>query len=284
MFYGGNPRNPTEYNPARNVGDTSDQNTLRPIETSEVFTQSVPSGDRTINGILVTVVSGDRLNISGPSPSYIYGPINSTLTLAGGAQFGDGSATAPSITFINDPDTGIYRDGSGAVSFTSNTNPTVTIGPNLQTSVPITTPGGQNLVLNPSGPSVDFTGHSIINAILPGSTALPRFQVSELEINVVGFAETPVGYVPWRVASWIGTALRTFYVWVVPGGRSLTLRARDNGGAVIGTTTVPGGFPVGLYSFTITAPAVDTRVDVTVQAGPGPGSSPRVFGIILEGT
>lgn len=163
MFYSGNPRNPTEYNPSRNIGETSDLNTLRPIETSEIFTQSVPSGDRVINGILVDVVSGEKLNITGPSPSYIYGPINSNLTLAGGAQFPDGSAGNPSITFINDPDTGIYRGGDGSVSFTSNTSPTVTIGPNLQTSVPITTPGVQNLVLNPGGPAIDCTNHFLIN-------------------------------------------------------------------------------------------------------------------------
>ena len=163
MFYSGNPRNPIEYNPVRNIGDTNDLNTLRPIETSEIFTQSVPSGDRTINGILVHIVSGENLNITGPSPSYIYGPINSTLILAGGAKFPDGSPTNPSITFINDDTTGIYRGGNGSVSFTSSTNPTVTIGPNLQTSVPITTPGSQNLVLNPGGPAIDCTNHFLIN-------------------------------------------------------------------------------------------------------------------------
>lgn len=163
MFYSGNPRNPTEYNPVRNIGDTSDLNTLRPIETSEIFTQSVPSGDRTINGILVNIVSGENLNITGPTPSYIYGPINSTLIMAGGGQFPDGSPGHPSITFINDQTTGIYRAGDGSVSFTSMGSPTVTIGPNLQTNVPITTPPGQNLVLNPGGPSVDFTNHTLIN-------------------------------------------------------------------------------------------------------------------------
>lgn len=163
MFYSGNPRNPTEYNPARNVGDTSDLNTLRSIETSEVFTQSIPSGDRTINGILVKIVAGEKLNITGPSPSYINGPINSTLILVGGARFPDGSPEHPSITFINDTNTGLYRGGDGGVSFTSNGGGIVTLGPNLQTSVPITTPGSQNLVLNPGGPSVDFTGHTLIN-------------------------------------------------------------------------------------------------------------------------
>jgi hypothetical protein len=207
------------------------------------------------------------------------------LILVGGAKFPDGSAAAPSITFINDDDTGIYRDGSGAVAFTSNSTQTVVVGPNLQTNVPITTVGGQNLVLNPSGPAVDFTGHAIINAIIPGSTALPRFQVSELEINVVGIGENPVGYVPWRLASWVGSVVQTFYAWVVPsaGTRALTLRARNNGGPIIGSAVIPGGSTTGLYSFTITAPIADTRIDVTVQASMGVGPTPRVYGVMFEG-
>jgi hypothetical protein len=189
MFYSGNPKNPTEYNPARNTGDTNDPNTLRPIETSEIFTQSVPSGDRTINGILVNIVSGERLNITGPSPSYIYGPINTNLILAGGAQFPDGSPGNPSITFINDPDTGIYRGGDGAVSFTSNSNPTVAIGPNLNTSVPITTPPGNNLILNPGGPAIDCTNHFLIN--VAGITQDPNY-VSIVGATVITPDTTPL--------------------------------------------------------------------------------------------
>lgn len=163
MFYSGNPLNPTEYNPVQNLDPSSDLNTLRPIETSILFGQSVSAGDRTVNSVIAPIISGGNLNITGPAPSYIYGPINSNLILAGGAQFPDGSAGSPSITFINDPDTGIFRAGDGAVSFTSNGSPTVVIGPNLQTNVPITTPPGQNLVLNPSGPAIDCTNHFLIN-------------------------------------------------------------------------------------------------------------------------
>lgn len=283
MFYSGNPKNPTEYNPVQNVGSTSDQNTLRPIEASEIFTQSVPSGDRTINGILVSVVSGERLNITGPTPSYIYGPINSNLTLAGGAQFPDGSAGAPSITFINDPDTGIYRSGDGSVAFTSNSTQTVVVGPNLQTNVPITTVGGQNLVLNPSGPSVDFTGHTLINV---GGLAVTgsKYQVSEFEFTIASAAETPIAYMPWKISSWTGTTVRTFRAWVVPspGTKNLTIRARDNGGAVIGSIVIAGGSAAGIYSFTVVAPPADTKIDISAERSVGIGSNPKIFGILFE--
>lgn len=37
-----------------------------------------------------------------------------------GANFPDGSVSVPSITFSSDPDTGIYRSGSGGIALTSN--------------------------------------------------------------------------------------------------------------------------------------------------------------------
>ena len=45
-----------------------------------------------------------------------------------GANFPDGQVGAPSITFDQDNDTGFYRSGSGAVSFTSNGVGTATFG------------------------------------------------------------------------------------------------------------------------------------------------------------
>jgi hypothetical protein len=45
-----------------------------------------------------------------------------------GANFPDGQVGAPSITFDQDTDTGFYRSGSGAVSFTSNGVGTATFG------------------------------------------------------------------------------------------------------------------------------------------------------------
>jgi hypothetical protein len=45
-----------------------------------------------------------------------------------GANFPDGQVNAPSITFDQDTDTGFYRSGSGAVSFTSNGVGTATFG------------------------------------------------------------------------------------------------------------------------------------------------------------
>lgn len=133
--------------------------------------------------------------------------------------------------------------------------------------------------------TVDAAGRITAASNGSGGSLGSRFQVSELEINVVGIAENPISYMPWRTASWVGVTTRTFYFWVVPsvGTKNLTLRAKNNGGPTIGSAVIAGGAPSGLFSFTITAPPTDTRIDITAQASSGIGSPPRIFGIIFEG-
>lgn len=159
-FYSGNPLNPTEYNPVQNIPSPNDPNVLQKIEISETFGQSTPAGDRQINSVIAPIVSGHVLNITGNS--YLYGPVQTQIIATNGILVPDGSQTAPSIGFISEPNTGIYHT-AGTISFTSNGGGVVSVGPELDIAVPITTPGGQNLVIDPSGPSIDFTGHSLIN-------------------------------------------------------------------------------------------------------------------------
>lgn len=159
-FYGGNPRNPTEYNPVQNIPSPNDPNVLQKLEISETFGQSKPAGDRQINSVTAPIVSGDNLRIT--NESYLHGPIKTIITATQGILVPDGSPTTPSIGFITQPNTGIYHTPD-TIAFTSNGNSVVSIGAELDVGVPVTTPGGQNLVINPSGPAVDFTGHSLIN-------------------------------------------------------------------------------------------------------------------------
>lgn len=160
MYYSGNPFKPTEYNPVQNTKTPNDPNVLQRMELSETLGQSVPSGDRQINSLIAPILSGHKLNITGDS--YLYGPVQTMIIASGGVLFPDGSPSSPSIGFISDPDTGLYHS-NGTTSFTSNGNTVLQVGSELNVGVNITTPVGQNLVINPSGPSVDFTGHSLIN-------------------------------------------------------------------------------------------------------------------------
>ncbi len=284
-FYSGNPMQPAVYNPAYNIPTTSDLNTLQPIETSIVYGQSIPGGNRQINSIIVPKLVGDSLMVHGPGPTYIYGPIDNQLQLPQGALFGDGSPSKPSIAFASDPDTGLYHPAPGSTGFTSDGSPVVAIGPSLDVSVPITTPGGQNLVLRPSGPSVDFQGRSIINVGGGGGGSLSaKFELTSQQIIVDSVTEVPIAYLPWNIATWASVVTRTFYIWVQSSPTlSFTMRVRNNGGAILGSTTVAAGAFVGMVSFTISAPVANTKLDFIVLRQAGAGTFPRIYGVFFEG-
>jgi hypothetical protein len=187
-FYSGNPLQPIAYDPSYNAGNTSDPNTLQPIEKSVIYGQSVPSGNRQINSIIVPKLVGDSLTVHGPGASYIYGPVDNQVSLPQGALFGDGTPGKPTIAFASDPDTGLYHPSNGTTGFTSNGVPVIGVGSTLDVAVPITTPAGQNLIINPSGPSVDFQGHTLIN--VGGISSNPNYY------PVVGPAVTTINTTP----------------------------------------------------------------------------------------
>jgi hypothetical protein len=219
--------------PPSGAPDTNDLNVLRRGEISSIFQQSTPNGDRQINGIKLPVIAGQKLNITGDA--YIYGVVKTPLNLAHGIRFPDGTPIAPSIAFINDPDTGIYRAGDGSVNFTSNGTPTVQIGPALQTFVPITTDIGQNLVLNPSGPSVDFSGKTLIN-IAGISTDPNRYEeigATVTTINAtptVGLSSSTISGAAYAVT--IDVALANATDGTSSGGFTVFTKAKNIGGTV----------------------------------------------------
>lgn len=77
---------------------------------------------------------------------------------------------------------------------------------------------------------------------------------------------------------------RTVVMWVVPssGTRSVTVAIVNNGGATLGSTTIPGGSATGLYSFTFTAPGANTRLDLTVVRSAGTAPDPIIYGINMD--
>ncbi len=145
-----------------NSTDTNDARTLTAEELLSIYGISAPAGNTQVNSVKAPSLYGDKLIIKGDA--FIYGCIRTPLTLCSGIYFGDGTEDAPSITFANDPTTGLYRAGTGLIGFSSQGVTDVIIGGGaMQVDVPITTSGGSNLVLNPSGSSIDFSGKTLIN-------------------------------------------------------------------------------------------------------------------------
>ena len=80
-----------------------------------------------------------------------------------GANFPDGSVGVPSITFEQDSDTGFYRSGSGAVSFSSNAVQTAILGSNSLTApsfIPTSSTIPANGVYLPAANSVGISTNS----------------------------------------------------------------------------------------------------------------------------
>lgn len=133
-----------------------------PFEQSPVFGISTPSGKAQINGVYGNKISGSTLHIAGDA--WIQGTIQTALKLAKGILFGFGSATVPSIAFVGDEDTGFYRSADGTIGFASNGVAAATMSAAAITvNAPITTSGGQDLVLNPTGGNIDMSGKTLTN-------------------------------------------------------------------------------------------------------------------------
>jgi hypothetical protein len=139
------------------------------------FGVSVPNGRAQINSIRTPRSSMQELYCSGDA--WIYGYLRTPLKLAKGLQVADGSALAPTLSFVAAPDTGIFRTGTDGVGITSGGTELLTVGPgSINIGADVTTGGGANLVLNPAGPSVDFTGHTLIN-VAGISTSPDRYEI-----------------------------------------------------------------------------------------------------------
>jgi hypothetical protein len=131
-------------------------------EVVQTYGTSAPAGSSQINSSSVPLVSTERVHCSGDA--YVYGSFRTLVQATKGITAPDGTVIAPSIAFAADPSTGMWRSGTGQIGFSSVGVQSLIVSTSaLETSAPITTPGGQNLVLEPSGPNIDCTGHNLIN-------------------------------------------------------------------------------------------------------------------------
>jgi hypothetical protein len=174
--------------PLANVPDTNDRIIPTQQEFRALLGVSYPSGNAQINSVFAPLIAGDKFYVQGSS--YIQGPILTVVQAARGIILADGTAMNPSLAFASDIHTGIYKSNIGTVGFTSGGLNQVSIGGNaINVNVPITTPNGQNLVIDPSGPSVDFTNHTLIN--VAGISENPNYVTVLSPATVITTDATP---------------------------------------------------------------------------------------------
>ena len=142
--------------------ENNDSSLLTNDELLSIYGTSSPAGNKQVNAVKAQALYGGKLVISGDA--FIYGCMRTPLQLCAGVYFGDGTEVAPSITFIGDTMTGLYRTGNGLIGFASQGVTDMVVGNNaVQIDAEITTSMGSNLVINPSGSSIDFSGKTLIN-------------------------------------------------------------------------------------------------------------------------
>ncbi len=138
---------------------------------------------RTANAIKVNRLVGDQLYITGDVS--ILGIMRTPITFSRGILLPDGTLAVPALRFINDTDTGLYRAGSGSITLVSNGQPLLTTSPtSIIVSQQIATNAG-NLILNPAGGAVDFSGAALIN--FSGISTNPNYYPVTSPANVDTF-------------------------------------------------------------------------------------------------
>lgn len=217
---------------------------------------------------------------------YISGRAQFDGPIAGRFQIQDtlvlprGTTSAPSIAYIGDLDTGIYSPGPGEVGFTANGITTVVSQPGaVQFSAPITTSAG-DLVLNPAGGAVDFSGKAIIN--FSGFFSNPNYYdvVASAAVNTIGAVTADI--------LTIGTVTNAAYniTAYVPcltldgvsrGAFTVVLSAKNVGGTVsVSTVQSNVARDTPIVTATVTFPVVGT--DIIMRANGIVGQSIRWFG------
>lgn len=90
------------------------------------------------------------------------GPLQTAITLDNGISLPDGTAAAPSARFTNSTNTGLFLAGASSMGLTAGGVQQAAVGTSgLSITTQLTAPA--DLVINPTGPNVDFSGKNLVN-------------------------------------------------------------------------------------------------------------------------
>ena len=169
-----------------------------------------------VRSILGITTNGGLPQIQGVHPKFltcdvlrcndiwITGSVKTFLTIM------KGTATAPSLRFVDDISTGVYWAGAGKVGVTGSGASVFTASAaGLSLSVPITTVIG-DLVLNPAGSNIDCSGKNLIN--VGGFSPNPnRYDVIGTQVTTINATPTVILTIPLSAAGY-GLSIDVVYV------------------------------------------------------------------------
>lgn len=255
-------------------GGTAEVGAMNFVGGTNVTIVDSPAGTFTISA--TGGITSFSAGTTGFTPSV---PTTGAITLAGvliPANGGTGVTTTPT--------NGQLLIGNG----TNYTAATVTSGIGISTAV-----GPGTLQINNAGVTsiVAGTGISVSGATgavtVSINASLDPIRISAVinQVSVGGGAGTVIGYVPWQNSQYSSFTTRTVILWAIPSsavGKNLTVHILPDGGPTIGSVTINGGVAVGgIYTFTFTAPGVDTNLQVSVSRTGGVGNNPVIRGVTI---
>lgn len=228
----------------------------------------------TPNAVVVNDGAGLLTTVASLGPSR--GGTGSTATPSNGQVLvGNGTSYTPA-NITGSAQIGV-TNGPGTIGLAINAS---SIGSGLLTSTGVAAGAYTSANI-----SVDAAGRITAASNGSGGSSGARIEVFSQQITIDSNTEVTIAFMPWQASSWTGTTTRTFYFWYQSTATvSTTVRVRNNGGSPIGSTVIAANAPFGIYSFTITNPGADTRLDFTAQITAGPAPYPSIYGVIFEAT
>ena len=132
-----------------------------PAQQKSVFATSCPGGEPRLNGLTAPRLSGNVLYIDGRIINV--SPFEKPVIASAGVLLPNGTQAEPSLAFIDEFATGMYKSSPGEITFTVGNTPSLRVTQATTYTAPeITTFGGADLSLNPGGPNINFNGKNLI--------------------------------------------------------------------------------------------------------------------------
>lgn len=224
-----------------------------------IFGVDASSGQKVIAGIHLPFVTCTDLRCTNLWVDSIKTPVT------GGGTFSDGTVLLPGIAFTDQLSTGIYRPGSGQVGISGSGTSIVLFssgGIELQSGA-VTTSAG-DLVINPAGSNVDFSGKNLIN--VGGIFTNPnRYEVIGAQVTTLDATPTVILTIPTVSAAYTALVDVAVASGTSSGSYSVRLQIKNTGVATVNTMSIDRRFdaPINAAVLTVNTSGTDVRIIAT---------------------